>query len=162
MPDWSFVNRSHVLKAMGEYDELGDREFLRRYGLRRARATALWHRGTEYDPTALLGAAHFHATGSPVPPTVLRDRERDVADTLARLGFDVVVDEEALAALPPPRPARVSADARVPKGPTPARGAAGSRAAAAPKPRKVAPPPPRICPTCHMATPASGICDFCD
>ena len=65
MPDWSLVSRSHVLAAMSECDDLGSREFLRRYGFGRATAYTLWHRGQEYDPKAILGVALLHATGRP-------------------------------------------------------------------------------------------------
>ncbi|GAB2756713.1 hypothetical protein [Nocardioides pakistanensis] len=171
MPDWELVSRSHVLAAMQEYDSLGDREFLRRYGFGRAKAYTVWHNGQEYDSKAIAGAAYFHATGQAPRPDEFHGGETGAAKTLERLGFDVVVDEEALdalrrkpvrsAATKPPREPR---EPREPKPPKPAKAA---------KPVKKAPPKrsaadvvaaamPKVCPTCHMALPASGVCDFCD
>jgi hypothetical protein len=143
MPDWSLVSRAHVLAAMKEYDELGSREFLRRYGFGRSTAYTLWHRGQEYDPVATLGAAYFHATGAAARSDELSGElsggKDGAAKVLSDLGFDVVVDEEALAAEKPRRAKTVTA-----------------------KPKAARNASPKVCPTCHMALPASGVCDFCD
>jgi hypothetical protein len=140
MPEWSLVDRSHVLRALGEYDSLGDREFLRRYGFRRSVACTLWHRGREYDARAVLGVACMYATGTPATPAELSGGTDGAAKVLSDLGFDVVVDEEAVAG---ERPRRSAPRTR-------RTGAGGSTAAL------------KVCPTCHMALPASGVCDFCD
>ena len=139
MPDWNLVSRSHVLAAMKEYDNLGSREFLRRYGFGRATAYTLWHRGQEYDARAILGVALLHATGTAARSGEFSGGRDGAAKVLTELGFDVVVDEEALAAEKPRRakPAK-------------------------PKPAAVRDAAPKVCPTCHMALPASGVCDFCD
>ena len=52
MPDWNLVSRSHVFAAMKECDNLGSKEFLRRYGFGRAVAYTLWHRHLKHDPKA--------------------------------------------------------------------------------------------------------------
>lgn len=140
MPDWSLVSRSHVLAALREYDDLGSREFLRRYGFGRATAYTLWHQGKEYDPRAVVGAAYLHATGSVARVDEIPGGEDGATKVLTDLGFDVVVDELELAATKP-------------------------RRAKAVKPKKTAASrdtAPKVCPTCHMALPASGVCDFCD
>ncbi|HEX6246612.1 MAG TPA: hypothetical protein VFZ64_01960 [Nocardioidaceae bacterium] len=139
MPDWNLVTRAHVLAALREYDDLGSREFLRRYGFGRAKASTLWHQGKEYDPKAILGVALLHATGSVAGADELSGGKDGLSDVLTDLGFDVVVDEEALAAEKP-------------------------RRTRATKPRSTATrdTTPKVCPTCHMALPASGVCDFCD
>ncbi|MGN6130191.1 MAG: hypothetical protein ACTHOK_07600 [Nocardioidaceae bacterium] len=139
MPDWDVVDRSHVLAAIAECDRLGSREFLRRHGFGRARGYMLWQGGQEYDAPALLGAAYQFATGRAAGPELFADGEDDAARTLQLMGFDVVEQEQPVAS-----PKR-------------------ARKAAPPKVRKtVTPPAARICPTCHMALPASGVCDFCD
>jgi hypothetical protein len=138
MPDWSLVSRSHVLAAMKEYDALGSREFLRRYGFGRATAYTLWHRGEEYDPVGVLGVAYFHATGTAARADEFSGGNEGAAKVLTDIGFDVVVDEEALAAEKPPR-----------------------AKATKPKPKAARDTAPKVCPTCHMALPASGVCDFC-
>ena len=139
MPDWSLVSRSHVLAAMQEYDDLGSREFLRRYGFGRATAYALWHQGQEYDPKAILGVALLHATGRPARSDELSGGKDGAVKVLTDLGFDVVVDEEAAAAEKPRR-----------------------TKVAKPKPAAAREATPKVCPTCHIALPASGVCDFCD
>lgn len=168
MPDWDLVSRPHVIAAMQEYDRLGDREFLRRYGFGRSKAYTVWHGGQEYDSKAIVGAAYFHATGQPPRPDDFPGGETGAAKTLERLGFDVVVDEEELDALrrKPVRvaPAKKAAQPREPKAP---------KAPKPPKPVKKAAPKrtaaevaagamPKVCPSCYMALPASGVCDFCD
>jgi hypothetical protein len=138
MPDWNAVGRSHVLAAIAECDRLGSKEFLRRHGFGRARTYMLWHRGEEYDAQPILGVAYLHATGRPATSEELPDGESGAAEVLRDLGFDVVAQEEATPASP--------------------------RKAAKPKPRKTAAKASavKVCPTCHMALPASGVCDFCD
>jgi hypothetical protein len=139
MPDWSLVSRSHVLAAMHEWDELGPREFLRRYGFGRAPAYTLWHRGQEYDPAAVLGVAYFHATGTAARSDEISGDQDGATKALSDLRFDVVVDHEALAAAKPRRAKTVKA-----------------------KSKAVRDTVPKVCPTCHMALPTSGVCDFCD
>jgi hypothetical protein len=139
MPDWNLVSRSHVLAATKECDNLGSREFLRRYGFGRSAAYTLWHQGQEYDPQAILGVAFLHASGTAPRSDELADSFDGAAKVLTDLGFDIVVDEEALAAEKPRRakPAK-------------------------PKPAAARDTKPKVCPTCHMALPASEVCDFCD
>ncbi len=127
-----------MLAAIAEYDRLGAREFLRRHGLGRARAYMLWQGGQEYDAQALLAAAYLYATGRPASPETFSEGEEAAARALELMGFDLVAQEQPVT----PRRVRKTAPAKV---------------------RKAAPPPAaKICPTCHMALPASGVCDFCD
>jgi hypothetical protein len=90
MPEWSVVARAHVLSAMREYDELGSREFLRRYGFGRSTAYTLWHQGKEYDSKAVLGVAYYHATGTVPRPDECSGGKDGAAKVLTDLGFDVV------------------------------------------------------------------------
>lgn len=170
MPDWSQVSRTHVLQAMEEYDRIGDREFLRRYGFGRSRIYTVWSGGQEYDSVAILGAAYFHATGTPAGPGDFNGGEQGAAKVLQEKGFDVAVNEveaaaeELRAARRPPTRSTASsgrAPARRASDGTPA---ATKVTASRPKPKKTAAAAPvlKICPTCNMALPASGICDFCD
>lgn len=173
MPDWSQVSRTHVLQAMEEYDRIGDREFLRRYGFHRSRVYTVWNGGQEYDARAILGAAYFHSTGSPAGAGDFVDGEQGAAQVLKEKGFDIAVNEVEAAAeelRAASRPARSTVTTRpaakraAPKRTT-ADGAAPARATASrPAARKAAAAEPvfTICPTCNMALPASGICDFCD
>jgi hypothetical protein len=163
MPDWNLVDRSHVLAAIAEYDRLGPREFLARYRFGRAKASTLWHGGQEYDSKAILGYAYLGATGR----AATRDDfegENANARLLKSLGFDVVVDEEALE-----QEERLS-QTRAAEGTTrstpatrTAKKAPAARKAAAKKPARVKPAERevKVCPTCYMALPATGVCDTC-
>ncbi len=137
MADWNLVTRAHVLAAIAEGDRLGSRDFLARYGVRGAHTHKLWHRGEEYDATAILGVAYLQATGRPASRDELTGAEDGGAKVLIDLGFDVVAEEQPV---------------------TPAR----TRKAAAPKRTAKAEPVFKICPTCQMALPATGVCDNCD
>ena len=150
MPDWSLVRSPHVLLALGECDRMGAKDFLGRYGVRRARVHTLWHHGNEYDPQAVMGAAHRHATGRAATWDEDSGGERGAAKALTGLGFDVVAQEQPVVA---PRARKAAPTAPTAKAPT-------ARARA----RKTVPQQPavRLCPRCHVAVPATGVCDFCD
>jgi hypothetical protein len=137
MPDWTLVNRAHVMAAMAEHDQLGSREFLRRHGFGQARAYALWHSGREYPSKAILGVAYLRATGRPATAAEFSGDEQEEAKVLSALGFDVVAEEQ------PFRPTR------------------SSRPKPKPAPRK-AEPVLQVCPRCFTALPATGVCDYCD
>ena len=165
MPDWSRVRPEHVRAAMAECDRLGSREFLARYHFGRGHAWTMWDHGTEYDPSAILGVAYLHATGTAATRDELRGDLDAASRVLSGLGFDVVVDEEAAAQQPAPRKAAAK-KVTVPRTAAPKREPAVKAA-----PRKVVPAsrrttpeptPPKICPTCYMALPATGVCDTCD
>jgi hypothetical protein len=160
MPDWTLVNRSHVLAAVEECDRLGSREFLSRYRFGRSTAYTLWHRGEEYDSTAILGVAYLLATGRTATRDELGGGASSNVKVLQGLGFDVVVDEEELEREERKHAAR-SVGAASPK-PRSARSAPAAKRAKPPPRAKPAPAAIRLCPTCHMALPVTGVCDFCD
>ena len=172
--DWNSVDRSHVLAAFAECDRLGSREFLSRYRFGRAKASAVWHGGQEYDSKAILGMALLHATGRPATKGDFSAGESAASSLLTGMGFDVVVDEEAmeqedraLAARTLAAEAAPAASPARPRAASPRKPAAAKKPAA-PKPvRKVARPnpldqPTQLCPTCYMALPMTGVCDTCD
>lgn len=162
MSDWSLVTRSHVMAALAEHDRLDAREFHRRYGIPRSKAHTMWHHGNEYDPVAVLGVAHLHATGR-VATAADVGGEQAAARVLTGLGFDVVVDDEALEALE-------RAQAKAPARRTTSRSAGAPRPPARSSTPRSAPTrrpakqevAPKICPTCYTALPATGRCDFCE
>ena len=64
-------DKSAVLQAMTEYDELGRDAFLARYGYGPARSYFVVHDGRRYDSKAIAGVAHgkpFPTEGSLAPP----------------------------------------------------------------------------------------------
>ena len=164
MPDWSQVRSDHVMTAIQEHDRLGSRDFLGRYGYRRSHSATLWHRGSEYDPGAILGAAFEHATGQSVTGKT-SGAESDAVSALTGLGFDVVTEEPPV--LPSRRKAAPVASAtpdQVAPDEVTGKKATATRAAKKAPAKKVAVPEPvvRLCPRCHVAVPATGVCDFCD
>ena len=171
MPDWNLVDRSHVLAALEEYDRLGDREFLARYRFGRAKASSLWHRGQEYDSKAILGYAYLRATGRAAGRDDFQGEDAN-ARLLEGLGFDVVVDQDALeqeerlqqaraASAPTGSSTRTAPAAKAAATKAPAARKAAARKPAAPKRTKPAEREVKLCPTCYMALPATGICDYC-
>jgi putative restriction endonuclease len=83
------ITRDSVLAAVAECDELGRDAFVASYGFQRARKYVLLHDGKTYDSKALVGAAHRHATGDPLPAAAFGVGERTVVARLTALGFDV-------------------------------------------------------------------------
>lgn len=61
------ISRESVLKAMAEYDELGQDAFLEKYGFGRARTHMVWYQGKSYDSKAIAGAAFGYLPGNPPP-----------------------------------------------------------------------------------------------
>jgi hypothetical protein len=163
MPDWTLLNRSHVMAALAEYDRLGSREFLSRYSFGRSRAYTLWHGGQEYDSKAILGVAYLHATGRAATRDEFRGGLSGAVRVLQGLGFDIVVDEEELEneeRREQARPVSAPAAPRATRATSPAAPAAKKVAKTArTKPVDV---PVKVCPTCYTALPATGICDYCD
>jgi 5-methylcytosine-specific restriction protein A len=69
MAERSFKNvtRDAVLRAMAEYDELGQPRFLEKYGFHPAREYTVWNDGKAYDSKAIIGAAFGYLPGHPAP-----------------------------------------------------------------------------------------------
>ena len=170
--DWSRIDRSHVLAAIAQCDRLGSREFLSRYRFGRAKASTVWHDGQEYDSKAILGLALLHATGRAATNDDFSAGEGAAARLLMGMGFDVVVDEEALESEEQARAARrlggETTRSATPARPRAARSSTAIKHPPVPKPVKKVPrpnpidQPTKVCPTCFMALPMTGVCDNCD
>jgi 5-methylcytosine-specific restriction protein A len=94
------ITREAVLAAIAEYDELGQDEFLARYGFDRARAYLLFHDGKEYDSKAIVGVAHRFLPGErALSAREFSGGEATVGHLLRRLGFTVQVGELTTARL---------------------------------------------------------------
>lgn len=147
MATFSGVTRQHILQAIAEYDDRGADVFRGVYGFEPSTSYPLLHEGRSYDSRAVLGVAHRYATGRLATADEFGDGMAAAAALLRRRGFEV--DDPASAA--PARPVRSPRAPRAPKAPA----ATATRRAAAPE-REAA-----ICPTCSMALPATGVCDYC-
>lgn len=136
---WSAVTRPHVLAAIHEYDEVGQEAFLDRYGFAPSSDYVLRHANHSYDPKAILGAAIGQATGTPATSDEVSSTKTRAVKVLRDLEFDVL------------SPAK--ADSLEPVSTT-----------SIPNQRRASGIEPVVatCPTCFLALPASGICDYCD
>ncbi len=84
-------DRSAVLQAISEFDELGRAAFLARYGYEPARSYFVVHDGKSYDSKALAGVAvgkQFPRSG-PLAASDFSGGEATVKAKLEELGFEV-------------------------------------------------------------------------
>lgn len=139
MPAWSAVTRQHVLSAIHEYDEVGQDEFLDRYGFAPSREYVLRHADHSYDSQAVLGAALRYATGTAATADELSSSRTGAAKALRNLDFEVLSPQKAESAKPVPT-------------------------TSIPNQRRTngIEPVVAICPTCFLALSADGSCDNCD
>jgi hypothetical protein len=86
---WSRVTRADVLRAIEEYDRLGQDQFLAQHGFGRATAYLLIYNGRRYDSKAILGVAYGFATGVPLASREFSGGVHGAAGVLHKLGFEV-------------------------------------------------------------------------
>ena len=84
-------DRQAVLSALKEFDDLGQADFLTKYGFGPARQYFLLHGGSRYDSKAIAGAAHGYQfpDDGPLNHTSFSGGEDTVAKKLRSLGFEV-------------------------------------------------------------------------
>jgi 5-methylcytosine-specific restriction protein B len=84
------TSRDAVLDAIAEYDQLGQRAFLDKYGFSQSREYLLRHDGREYDSKAIVGVAHGlqNPELGPLESAEFNGGE-PVISKLASLGFTV-------------------------------------------------------------------------
>jgi 5-methylcytosine-specific restriction protein A len=93
------ITRQAVLAAIAEYDELGQDEFLDKYGFEPARLYVLVHDGKSYASKAIVGAAHGFLPGQgPLAVRSFSGGEASVGRRLRGLGFSVQVGDAVTAA----------------------------------------------------------------
>lgn len=149
MATFSSVSRQHVLQAIAEYDSRGGEQFLELYGFAPSPGYPLLHEGRTYDSRAVLGVAHRFATGRLATADEFHGGMEGAVAILRRRGFEVTEPAGAARAVAPKAP-------RAPRAPRATTPRATTRSTVREEP--VA----RICPTCSMALPATGLCDNCD
>jgi len=79
-----------VLRAINEYDRLGQQSFLNRYGFGKARNFVLLHAGRNYDSKAIVGAAFGYQFGTPLKAKDFSGGLATVVPLLGGLGYKVV------------------------------------------------------------------------
>ena len=143
------IDRPHVLTAIETWDKAGGANYMLVRG--GVSTHVLLHGGREYDAAAIAGIAHGLATGRTLTPADIPGGSAGASKALTRLGFDIRDDS-------PPAPQRVpgtrSTTPRTPRAATPRTTTARPRVAASDRVDK-------LCPTCFLALPATGICDNC-
>lgn len=146
----SSIDRPHVLTAMETWDRAGGANYMLVRG--GVSTHVLVHGGREYDAAAIAGIAHGLATGRTLTPADIPGGGAGASKALARLGFDIRDDS-------PPPPQRVpgtrSTTPRTPRATSTRSTTSRPRVAASDRVEK-------LCPTCFLALPATGICDTCD
>ena len=91
MPLSELTDQNAVLSAIREYDSLGPREFLLKYGYASARRYRLVHNGKSYDLKAIAGAAfgfQFPDRG-PLRSDQFSGGDATVRPILENLGFQI-------------------------------------------------------------------------
>lgn len=83
------TSRDAVLKALAEYDQLGEQAFLKKYGFGPARAYFLVHEGKRYASKAVVAAAYGYQHGTPLRAYDFSGGDATVASKLEQLGFKV-------------------------------------------------------------------------
>ncbi|CAM3539154.1 hypothetical protein [Nocardioides zeicaulis] len=148
------IDRDHVLTALDTWDAAGGANYMLVRG--GVSTHVLLHHGKEYDAAAIAGIAHGLATGRTLTPADIPGGSAGASKALTRLGFQVRDDSPPSTRVPGTR-------TRTPRATTGTTRAASSTPRAT-RPARVAASdrPDKLCPTCFIALPATGICDQCD
>ena len=144
------IDRDHVLTAMETWDAAGGANYMLVRG--GVSTHVLMHHGREYDAAAIAGIAHGLATGRTLTPADIPGGSAGASKALVRLGFEIRDDS-------PPAPQRVPGTRTT----TPRTPRAGATRSTPPSRPRVAASDrvDKLCPTCFLALPATGICDNC-
>ena len=88
---WNDVTAKGVEQAIAEFDRLGQKAFLSKYGFGKARDYFLIHRGKRYDSKAIVGVAHGYDRSDlgSLSPQGFSGGDATVARHLESLGFDI-------------------------------------------------------------------------
>ncbi|NLF05231.1 MAG: hypothetical protein GX593_09575 [Actinomycetales bacterium] len=148
MATFSSVTSQHLLAAIAEHDERGAEAFLASYGFEPSTDAQILHFGRRYDARAILAVAHLRATGRIATPDEFRSSLEQALTIARRRGFEVSGPTTVTRRAPSARGTRAS-------------GTAAPRKPATPRKPAETEKPPAICPTCSMALPATGVCDWC-
>ena len=90
MVSWDKVTRDHVVRAMHEYDKLGDQQFFGKHGFAPTTTYDLVWEKRSYPPKAILGTAYEFATGRKLNSSDFEGGKSGAVKVLEELGFTVV------------------------------------------------------------------------
>lgn len=156
MVDFRPVTRDHVLTAIEQYDAATG-EVLVALVSQSDSTHVLRHEGRQYDAKVVAGLAYMSATRGAASPDELFTGRHNAGQVLPDLGFDLTLPPPPPP--PEPRPRRSAPPATRPR--STASGVRSSVPLTAKRPVREE-PVAKICPTCFLALPATGICDNCD
>jgi hypothetical protein len=88
-PSWDEVAHDDVVRAIGEYDRLGPKEFFSKHGFAPTTTYELVWEKRLYPPKAILGAAHELATGRRLASGDFEGGKTGAVKILGNLGFTV-------------------------------------------------------------------------
>ena len=86
---WEHVTRDDVVRAMGEYDQLGPEAFFARHGFGPSRSYELVWDQRRYPHKAILGTAYQLATGQRLAPGDFEGGKSGAVAVLTKLGFTI-------------------------------------------------------------------------
>jgi hypothetical protein len=86
---WDQVTRSHVLRAIREYDRLGSQRFFSKHGFAPTTTYELVWDERRYPPKAILGTAYELATGDRLASGDFEGGKSGAVKVLGQLGFTV-------------------------------------------------------------------------
>jgi len=86
---WDHVTRDDVLRAMGEYDQLGPEAFFAAHGFGPSRSYELVFDQRRYPHKAILGTAYQLATGQRLAPGDFEGGKSGAVAVLTKLGFTI-------------------------------------------------------------------------
>ena len=86
---WERVNRSDVLRALKEYDQLGPEQFFSQRGFAPTTTYDLVWEERRYPPKAILGAAYEIATGERLVSGDFEGGKTGAVKVLRQIGFTV-------------------------------------------------------------------------
>lgn len=89
MVAWNNVTREDVVRAMDEYDRLGQEQFFAQHGFGPSRSYELIWDKRHYPHKAILGAAYEFATGQRLTPADFEGGKSGAVRVLGKLGFTV-------------------------------------------------------------------------
>ena len=89
MVAWNQVSRDDVVRAIQEYDRLGQDRFFAEHGFGPSRSYELIWDGRSYPHKAILGTAYEFATGQRLDPGDFEGGKAGAVRVLGKLGFTI-------------------------------------------------------------------------
>ena len=86
---WNHVTRDDVVRAIGEYDQLGPEAFFAAHGFGPSRSYELVFDQRRYPHKAILGTAYQLATGHRLAPGDFEGGKSGAVAVLTKLGFTI-------------------------------------------------------------------------